>query len=36
MSNPWETISLNDYENHMKLKTVQQLQAMNVIMRDQY
>ena len=36
MSNPWETISLNDYENHMKLKTVQQLQAMNVIMRDQF
>lgn len=36
MSNPWETISLSDYENHMKLKTVQQLQAMNSIMSDQF
>ena len=34
MSNPWETISLGDYENHMKLKTVQQLQAMNSIMSE--
>ena len=26
MSNPWEEISLNDYENHMSLDSVKQLQ----------
>ena len=36
MTNPWESIRLDDYENHMKLKTVRQLQAMNRIMRDQF
>lgn len=29
MKNPWEEISLTDYENHMKLDSVMQLQAMN-------
>ena len=28
MSNPWEEISLNDYENHMSLDSVKQLQTM--------
>lgn len=35
MDNPWKLIDLEDYENHMKLNTVSQLQAMNQIMRDQ-
>lgn len=35
MLNPWESIKLGDYENHMKLDTVRQLQAMNDIMYDQ-
>lgn len=29
MSNPWEEIRLDDYENHMRLDAVRQLQAMN-------
>lgn len=36
MSNPWETIRLEDYENHMKLDSVRQLQAMNGLMEDQF
>ena len=36
MNNPWEDISLNDYENHMKLDSVMQLQTMNSIMKDQF
>lgn len=35
MSNPWEKVSLEDYENHMKLSTVQQLQKLNEIMKSQ-
>ena len=35
MSNPWEEISLTDYENHMKLDSVMQLQAMNKMMKGQ-
>lgn len=35
-TNPWENISLSDYENHMKLESVQQLQTMNRMMRDQF
>ncbi len=31
MKNPWEEISLSDYENQMKLDSVIQLQAMNVL-----
>ena len=29
MNNPWEEISLDDYENHMSLDSVKQLQTMN-------
>ena len=36
MNNPWEDISLSDYENHMSLGSVAQLQAMNKIMKDQF
>ena len=36
MSNPWEEISLSDYENHMSLESVNQLQTMNSIMKKQY
>lgn len=36
MKNPWEKISLADYESHMKLNTVQQLQTMNTIMKGQF
>ncbi|WP_326907994.1 methyltransferase type 11 [Sedimentibacter sp. MB31-C6] len=35
MSSPWERIPLDDYENHMKLSTVQQLQKLNEIMKSQ-
>lgn len=36
MSNPWEDIPLDDYENHMKLDSVMQLQAMNEMMKGQF
>ena len=36
MSNPWEEISLDDYEKHMSLNSVRQLQAMNSIMQEQF
>ncbi len=35
MDNPWKSISLSDYENHMKLATVMQLQALNEMMVSQ-
>lgn len=35
MKNPWEEISLSDYENHMKLGSVLQLQALNRLMKGQ-
>lgn len=35
MSNPWEKVPLEDYENHMKLASVQQLQKLNEIMKSQ-
>ena len=35
MQNPWESISLSDYENHMSLDSVQQLQTLNAAMREQ-
>ena len=35
MLNPWEEILLDDYENHMQLDTVMQLQAMNKMMKGQ-
>ncbi len=36
MSNPWEEIDLSDYENHMSLESVYQLQVLNHMMRDQF
>lgn len=36
MKNPWEEIPLSDYENHMKLDSVQQLQTMNGMMQEQF
>lgn len=36
MANPWEEISLSDYENHMKLDSVMQLQSMNQMMKGQF
>ena len=36
MKNPWEEIPLTDYENHMKLASVMQLQAMNEMMKGQF
>ncbi|MDE5967034.1 MAG: methyltransferase type 11 [Lachnospiraceae bacterium] len=36
MANPWEEISLSDYENHMKLASVMQLQNMNQMMKGQF
>ena len=35
MNNPWEEIKLDDYEKHMSLDSVRQLQAMNSIMKEQ-
>lgn len=34
--NPWEEVELSDYENHMKLDGVYQLQTLNAIMRQQF
>lgn len=36
MKNPWKEIQLYDYENHMKLDSVMQLQAMNSMMKKQF
>lgn len=36
MANPWEELPLSDYENHMKLDSVMQLQALNQMMRGQF
>ena len=35
MGNPWLEISLSDYESHMSLASVRQLQALNRAMRQQ-
>ena len=35
MDNPWKSISLSDYENHMRSAAVMQLQALNEIMKSQ-
>lgn len=35
MLNPWEEILLDDYESHMQLDSVMQLQAMNKMMKGQ-
>ena len=34
--NPWNKINLDDYENHMKLDSVQQLQQLNQMMKRQW
>ncbi len=36
MKNPWEEISLSDYEKHMELDSVRQLQALNEMMKGQF
>lgn len=36
MENPWREIPLTDYENHMKLDSIMQLQALNHLMRGQF
>ncbi len=36
MHNPWEEINLSDYENHMSLESVYQLQILNEMMKDQF
>lgn len=36
MSNPWEKIELSDYENHMSLESVYQLQILNRMMKEQF
>lgn len=35
MKNPWEDIALSDYESHMSLESVMQLQMLNQIMKIQ-
>ena len=35
MTNPWEEIPLIDYENHMSLDSIMQLQAMSEMMKTQ-
>ncbi|MBP1560433.1 MAG: methyltransferase type 11 [Oscillospiraceae bacterium] len=35
MNNPWKSINLSDYENHMKSDTVMQLQVLNEMMKVQ-
>ena len=35
MDNPWKEISLDDYEKHMSLDSVRQLQALNCLMKEQ-
>lgn len=36
MNNPWQEIDLFDYESHMSLESVYQLQAMNELMKEQF
>lgn len=36
MKNPWEEIDLADYENHMRLDSVYQLQTLNEMMKEQF
>ena len=35
MKNPWEEIALSDYENHMSLDSVYQLQRLSQVMKEQ-
>ena len=36
MVNPWKEIGLSDYENHMSLDSVKQLQSLNRTMKEQF
>ena len=36
MGNPWEEIKLDDYEKHMSLESVYQLQVLNEMMGKQF
>lgn len=36
MKNPWKDIALSDYENHMRLGSVMQLQVLNQLMKGQF
>ena len=36
MENPWSQIPLSDYEHHMELSPIQQLQTLNAIMKRQF
>ena len=36
VKNPWEEIDLDNYEKHMSLGSVMQLQTMNSMMKDQF
>ncbi len=36
MTNPWKNIDLSDYENHMRLESVCQLQNLNEMMQEQF
>ena len=36
MNNPWKDINLDDYENHMSLVNVYQLQTLNEMMKEQF
>lgn len=36
MNNPWENIDIEDYEKHMSLDSVFQLQTMNQMMEEQF
>ncbi|MBR4628384.1 MAG: methyltransferase type 11 [Ruminococcus sp.] len=36
MPNPWKEISLDDYEKHMSLESVRQLQTLDSIMKEQF
>lgn len=36
MENPWKRIVLSDYERHMSLDSVRQIQVMNALMEEQF
>ena len=36
MNNPWKEISLSDYEKHMSLDSIMQLQELNRMMKEQF
>ncbi len=36
MTNPWEEIRLDEYEKHMSLDSVKQLQTLDMIMQEQF